>query len=124
MKGFTADDLKALKLPIKLPRGTAAKVYSILKKIRCLISHEGVTHAEIFEHLSPSLAYFYNKYRDTSSAVNSLKNLYVAAGADPNIVTSLYSFDKNINSKAWNTLSSAKRKEEGSFNSLFNSSIR
>ncbi len=45
MKGFTAEDLKALKLPIKLPRGAAAKVYSILKKIRSLISHEGVTHA-------------------------------------------------------------------------------
>ena len=39
MKGFTTEDLKALKLPIKLPKGTAAKVYSILKKIRSLISH-------------------------------------------------------------------------------------
>ncbi len=52
-----------------------------------------------------------------------MKNLYVAAGSDPNIVNSLYSFDKNINSKAWNTLSSAKRKDEGSYNSLFNSTI-
>ena len=37
MKGFTAEDLRNLKLPIKLPRGTAAKIYNILLKIRILL---------------------------------------------------------------------------------------
>jgi hypothetical protein len=43
--------------------------------------------------------------------VNSLKNLYVAAGADPAILASLYSLDKIRSSNAWNTMSASKRRD-------------
>lgn len=42
--------------------------------------------------------------------INSLKNLYVAAGADPSILASLYSSTNAISTKAWNTMSASKRK--------------
>jgi hypothetical protein len=80
-----------------------------------------VTHAQIFEVLSPSLAYFYNKQRDSTSMVNSLKNIYIAAGAHPDLVNSLYSFNKIVSSKAWNTLSASKRRNSDEFGRLFNS---
>ena len=37
IQGFTPEDLKKLKLPIRLPAGTAAKVYSILRKITAVL---------------------------------------------------------------------------------------
>lgn len=100
MEGFTKEDLTKLKLPIKLPKGTAAKVYSTLRKIIAVLRTPSVTHAQIFAVLTPSLAYLYNKHRDSTSMMNSLKNIYIAAGAHPSLVNSLYSFDKIISSKA------------------------
>lgn len=102
--------MKKLKLPIKLPSGTAGMVYSLLNKITHLLKTNSITHSEIFKTLSPSLAYFYNRCRDSTNMVNSLKNLYVAAGADPGILASLYSLDKIKSSNAWNTMSASKRK--------------
>jgi ankyrin repeat protein len=123
MLGFDKEDLEKLKLPIKLPKGAAAKVYSTLTKVANLLKVETVTHNDIFQALSPSLAYFYEKSRDATSVVNSLKNLYVAAGADPNIVTSLYNTNKIVSSKAWNTMSASKRKNDVTFKNMFNSTI-
>ncbi|MCP5378734.1 MAG: ankyrin repeat domain-containing protein [Rickettsiaceae bacterium] len=121
--GFDKVDLEQMKLPIKLPIGTATKVYSNLTKIMKLLSSEVITHNDIFKSLSPSLAYFYKKYRDNTSIVNSLKNLYVESGADPLIVSSLYSTDKIISSKAWNTMSASKRKDPRVFKEIFKSEI-
>ena len=120
---FTKTDFERIKLPIKLPIGTVTKVYSTLTKIMKLLVSESVTHDDIFKSLSPSLAYFYKKYRDTTSIVNSLKNLYVAAGADPSIVSSLYGTDKVDGARAWNTLSASKKKDLGVFKSIFKSEI-
>jgi hypothetical protein len=55
--------------------------------------------------------------------VNSLKNLYIAAGADPNILATLYSLNKMTSIKAWNSLSASKRKNNMEFNKMFNSDI-
>ena len=96
---------------------------SILVRIVKLLKSQNVTHAQIFQSLSPSLAYFYNKCRDNTSIINSLKNIYAAAGADPSILASLYSIDKIQSSKAWNTLSASKRRDNVEFNKIFNSDI-
>ena len=120
-------DKKALEdahLPIKLPSYTAQRIYLQLYKINHLLKNETTTHQDIFQALCPSICDFYKRTRDISSMVNSLKNLYIQAGASPDLVKSLYSTDRMVSKKAWNTLSKSKMRNAQQFNDAFSSGIR
>ena len=121
--GFSTQDLEKALLPIKLPPGTAKRVYLQLSQILALLKSETITHHEIFKAVYPSICDFYKKSRDSVGMVNSLKNLYKAAGADPNLVKLLYSHEKSVSSKAWTTFSMSKRKSKKEFDQAFSQDI-
>ena len=122
--GFTLKELEKALLPIKLPTGTASKIYTQLCKIYRMMRSNIVTHNDIFQSLCPSISEFYIRSRDSVSMVTSLKNLYLAAGSHPSLIQMLHSPNKIASSKAWTTLSASKRRDPKEFGRIFDQTIQ